>query len=358
MDRRERVGGLRPLYPPDGRAGLEMSAVRTPASASMALPRFEVRFGAPDITPWLAGNTGLRGFTTCDSGKPGPHLALVSLIHGNEIAGAVALDRLLRGGFSPRRGRVTLGFANLAAYARFDPVDPVASRYVDEDLNRVWDTDVLDGPRHSVELDRAREMRPLIDTADVLLDLHSMLWPSDPLILCGGTEQGRALAERIGTPECVISDPGHNNGRRLIDYARFATKGGQPTANLVEAGQHWQPETVETMLGAIAGTLRALDMAGADEPLLPPPLPPRRPVFAEVTSVVTAKTSGFTFMQPFRGGQVIRRRNTLLAIDGATDIRTPYDNCLLVMPSLRPSRGHTAVRLARMGGTARQESHA
>jgi hypothetical protein len=34
-------------------------------------------------------------------------------------------------------------------------------------------------------------------------------------------------------------------------------------------------------------------------------------------------------------------------MDGDTEIRTPHDDCLLVMPSLRPSRGHTAVRLAR-----------
>ena len=41
------------------------------------------------------------------------------------------------------------------------------------------------------------------------------------------------------------------------------------------------------------------------------------------------------------------RRDTLIAMDGETEIRTPHDNCLLVMPSLRPSRGHTAVRLGR-----------
>ena len=38
----------------------------------------------------------------------------------------------------------------------------------------------------------------------------------------------------------------------------------------------------------------------------------------------------------------------LIALDGTTEIRTPHDDCLLVMPSLRPSRGHTAVRLARI----------
>ena len=62
---------------------------------------------------------------------------------------------------------------------------------------------------------------------------------------------------------------------------------------------------------------------------------------------VTAATSAFVFVQPYRGGDIIARRNTLIALDGDTEIRTPYDDCLLVMPSLRPSRGHTAVRLAR-----------
>jgi hypothetical protein len=37
----------------------------------------------------------------------------------------------------------------------------------------------------------------------------------------------------------------------------------------------------------------------------------------------------------------------VIAHDGDQPIRTPHDDCLLVMPSLRPSRGHTAVRLAR-----------
>jgi predicted deacylase len=316
--------------------------------APIALPHFDVAVTPPDIAPWIAGNTGIPGFTTRDSGRTGPHLVLVSLMHGNELAGAIALDRLLRGGLQPRRGRLTFGFANLAAFARFDREDPIASRYVDEDLNRVWDQSWLTGTRRSLELDRAREMRPLIETADRLLDLHSMLWPSDPLILSGATAKGRRLAQGIGAPGLVIADSGHSNGRRLIDYAIFADPESGPTANLVEAGQHWESETVETTIRAIAGMLRQLDMVAPDEPLLPPPVRVPR-VFAEVTAVVTARTAGFAFVQPYRGGQIIRRRDTLVAVDGTTDIRTPYDNCLLVMPSLRPSRGHTAVRLARLG---------
>jgi len=326
-----------------------MNAMMGMGAGGLALPRFEVRVSAPDLAPWRDGNTGVEGFTTRDSGAAGPHLVLIALIHGNELAGAIALERLLAAGLAPLRGRITFAFANLAAFARFDPEDPVASRYIEEDMNRVWDPVTLGGTRRSLELDRAREMWPVLQTADVLFDLHSMLWPSDPLILCGAAERGRAMALGIGAPELVIADAGHGNGRRLIDHPIFTDADALPVANLVEAGQHWLPETVETTLAAIGGLVRSLGMVARDEPLLPPARRALAPTYAEVTSVVTAKTAGFTFMQPYRGGQIIRERNTLLAIDGAADIRTPYDNCLLVMPSLRPSRGHTAVRLARLG---------
>jgi predicted deacylase len=307
---------------------------------------FEVHLAAPNISRWIEGNTGVPAFTTLAAQKPGPHVVLLALAHGNEIAGAVALDRLLSAGFVPSCGRLTFGFVNVAAFERFDPRHPTLSRFIDEDINRVWDAATLDGPRQSVELERARIIRPIIDTADVVLDLHSMLWPSDPLMLCGTTPKGRALAASIGTPELVVADHGHASGRRLLDYARFATPDSPFVANLVEAGQHWLPSTVEAMMATIAGLLRHFGMAPATHPALPAaPATPQR--FAEVTDAVAATTSGFAFVQAWHGGDVIARRHTLIALDGSAEIRTPYDDCLLVMPSLRPSRGHTAVRLAK-----------
>jgi hypothetical protein len=66
----------------------------------------------------------------------------------------------------PRRGTLTVAFANVEAYARFDPADPFPSRLVDEDYNRVWDDAVLSGPRDSSELRRARLLRPFVDDAE------------------------------------------------------------------------------------------------------------------------------------------------------------------------------------------------
>lgn len=310
------------------------------------LPEFKVRVSAPDISPWTEGNTGTAGITTRDSGLPGPHVALLSLMHGNELAGGIVLDRLLREGLMPTHGKLSFGFLNLIAFERFDPLRPTASRFIDEDMNRVWDDTILNGPRHSIELDRARDIRAFVQTIDVLLDLHSMLWPSEPLILSGVPAKGRALAKAIGTPPLVVADHGHANGRRLIDYPRFSNPETPFAACLVEAGQHWEQATVDTILASVAGLLRHLGIVGPDAPLPPAPraVPPR---VATVTTAVTAMTSSFTFVQTFHGGDIIPRRDTLIAMDGETEIRTPHDDCLLVMPSLRPSRGHTAVRLGR-----------
>jgi len=218
-------------------------------------------------------------------------------------------------------------------------------------MNRLWDDQVLDGPRRSVELDRARELRPWIESVDVMLDLHSMLWPSDPVILCGPADKGRDLALGLGGPSLIVSDRGHGNGRRLIDLPRFAEAGTPFTANLIEAGEHWDPVTVDVAMESVAGMLARTECVVPGLDLPKGPGKPGR--FARVTDVITAATSPFAFVQPFRGCAVLPERNTLIAIDGEAEIRTPYDNCLLVLPSLRPGRGHTAVRLARFDDSHR-----
>ncbi len=304
-----------------------------------ALPHFEVALAPPDLRPWLAGDGEIPGFVTRAATAPGPHLLLLSLMHGNEIAGAIVLDRMLRDGFVPARGRVTLGFANLDAFSAFDPARPTQSRFVEEDLNRVWDPAVLAGRGNSVELRRARQILPVVLAADVVLDLHSMLWPSEPLVLAGLVSRGIGLARRMGGPGLIVADAGHASGKRLIDHPRFSEP-GTATALLVEAGQHWRTETVAMMQRGVAGLLGALGMGPqlAEEP-------PAR--CAEVTETVVAETATFSFVRPWRGGEVVARARTVLALDGEREVRTPYDECLLVMPSLRPAPGHTAVRLAR-----------
>src|SRR5262249_37494973 len=159
--------------------------------------RYTVELTPPDISAYRAGNIGVEYVTSFTAPDAGPHVLVAGLTHGNEICGAIAIDRLFRANIRPRRGTLTLVFNNVAAYSEFDVRYPIASRYVDEDFNRLWSPQTLDGPRRSTELTRARALRPIIDAADYLLDLHSMQYATAPLMLAGLLGKSRDLARRV-----------------------------------------------------------------------------------------------------------------------------------------------------------------
>src|SRR3954463_7345220 len=204
----------------------------------MATPLIEL--SAPDIADHRRGNTGTDYVHTFESGVPGPHVLVNALTHGNEICGAIVVDRLLRRALRPTRGTLTLAFANLEAFRRFETANPYASRFVDEDFNRVWTPATLDGPRDSVELRRARQLRPFVDAADFLLDIHSMLEPSPPVMICGPLDKGIRFAFEVRVPQDIVSDTGHSNGTRMRDFGGFGDPQSPRNALLVECGQHWE----------------------------------------------------------------------------------------------------------------------
>ncbi len=318
--------------------------------AAAAAPPVEIE--APDISSFREGNTGVPYVTSWDSGAPGPHVMLTALVHGNELCGAHALLYLAQHGIRPRRGKVSLGFCNVEAYRRFDPANPSASRYVDEDFNRLWSPAVLDGERTSVELRRARELRPYIETVDLLLDIHSMQTTARPLVLAGPLDKGLELARKVGVPELIVVDEGHAAGRRMRDYGQFGDTASAKNALLVECGQHWMRQSVDV---AIESALRflvataAIDEADARPHLARRPRPAAQRII-EVTEAVTVRTTEFAFVQDYSGLEVIPAAGTTIARDGAAEVRTPYDNCVLIMPSKRLVPGQTAVRLGRFAG--------
>lgn len=103
----------------------------------MSTQAYPIEVEFPDISVHEQSSSGIAYVHTFDSGEPGPHVMINALTHGNEVCGAIVVDELLRRAFRPRRGRLTLAFANVAAYRRFDPAKPDAARFVDQDFNRV-----------------------------------------------------------------------------------------------------------------------------------------------------------------------------------------------------------------------------
>jgi predicted deacylase len=316
---------------------------------------YPIELSPPDIRPHRTGNAGVDYVHVLDSGKPGPNVMVQALTHGNEFCGAIALDWLLRETLVPARGRLTLAFANIEAFARFDFDDPDASRCVDEDYNRVWADETLFGPRDSIELRRARQLRPFVDAADFLLDLHSMHEPCRPIMVCGTVEKNAEFARAIGVPGDLLLDTGHPAGLRMIERGGFGDPESRKRAVLIECGQHWEKAAADVAIDTLLRFLRTT--GAADAAWVAPRLrlaPPAEQKLVRVTEAVVARSNDFRFLVPTDGLGIVAKAGTPIAEDtdpasGEKIVwRAPYDNTVLVMPSMKHLRpGNTQVRLGR-----------
>ena len=304
---------------------------------------------APDIGPWKDGGTGVDWVHAFDSGRPGPVVMVQALTHGNEICGAIALDWLLGQRFRPRIGTLTLAFANVAAFASFDPADPFPSRLVDEDYNRVWSDAALCGPGDTVELRRARQLRPFVDAAERMLDIHSMSEPCRPLMVCGTVEKNVVFARELGVPGDLLIDTGHPAGLRMVERGGFGDPTSAKLALLIECGQHWEHSAASAAIDTLVrflGLTGLADTAWVDANVrLPLPKAQR---LVRVTEPVVARSADFRFLVPTVGLSVVPKAGTPIAQDGDHVWVTPYDDAVLVMPGTRNLKpGGTAVRLGR-----------
>jgi hypothetical protein len=194
-------------------------------------------------------------------------------------------------------------------------------------------------------------VKPFVERADLLLDLHSMHDDGVPLMLAGPLDKGVALARRIGTPVDIVRDAGHAAGMRMRDYGGFGDARSSKNALLIETGQHWRNSSVTVAKDVTArflaetGIVEAADLP--DDWRQPSPAQQR---VVEVTHAIATKRGNFTPVRPFAGQEVIAKAGTLLGHDDDEAVTTPYDNCVLVMPSSnRPLRpGVTVVRLGRL----------
>ncbi len=308
----------------------------------------------PDISMWRQGNTGTEGVWHFDSGQAGRHVLISALIHGNELCGAWALKGLLEAGIRPEAGKLTLVFANLSAFDRFDEANHDASRFVDEDMNRQWMDERIAEPR-TLERQRVAALAPWVQQADWVLDLHSMHEPGAPLLLTGVQPRNLQLARQLANPVHIVVDAGHKDGVRMRDYGRLGLPDDQAPGTrslLIECGFHGEPASRDVARDLC---IRFLDVSGVrSAAALQAALPGWKQADAEqqwaleVTGPVVARSEKFRFTEPFKGLECISKAGTVIGDNDGEPVTTPYDDCVLVMPSVRQARaGVTVVRFAR-----------
>lgn len=185
----------------------------------------------------------------------GLHLVFGFGVHGDEVgslpAAVAILESLADGTLAPRCG-VSLFVGNPAAIR-------TGRRQVAFDLNRAWSFVGGDGPDH----DRARALRPLLDTADVFVDFHqtalatrSGFWtfPWNPTYAAWARVLRAAPVGLTRAPDLAFASA---DLKCIDEYVRDAGRIGI-TVELGERG--FDPAQARTCEAAVR---RALDVADA-----------------------------------------------------------------------------------------------
>jgi predicted deacylase len=297
-----------------------------------------------DLSAYRHGNTGVDYVHRFDSGRPGPHVLVNALTHGNEICGMVAATHLLDSGVRPVIGTLTVSFANVQAYESFDAADPFKSRQLVHNLNRVWSSPQLDGDEDSPELRRARALRPVVAAADHILDIHSTSQDVVPFWVYPAYARNSTVALAIGRPPVHLVMPqGLGSGTPLIQHGRHGDGVSDAGAALVvECGQHFLQATSDL---ATRVALDFLAHFGLIEPRQEPIGATPQQSF-ELLETHLIRSDDFAFVRPLSGFEVFSR-GELIATNGAEEIRAPCDDCTIFMPSRTVVVGREAVYLTR-----------
>ncbi|MBK8666121.1 MAG: succinylglutamate desuccinylase/aspartoacylase family protein [Burkholderiales bacterium] len=312
-----------------------------PAPVLEVLPR--------DLSAYRAGNTGVDYVHRFDSGRPGPHVLINALTHGNEICGMVAATHLLDAGVRPKIGTLTVSFAHVEAYAAFRPETPFANRQLVHNLNRIWSDEWLDGPEQSPELRRARELRPVVAAADHILDIHSTSQDVAPFWVYPDFERNGRAALALGAASGValhlLMPQGLGSGTPLIQHGRHGQAGeGAGVALVVECGQHFLRTSAEVATRAALSFLAHFGLVDAPAPVAAAPARQRR---LDLLQTCMVRTPAFRFTRPLVGLETFAQ-GELIATDGeAGEIRAPCDDCTVMMPTREPIVGREAVYLTR-----------
>ncbi|MEM6637416.1 MAG: succinylglutamate desuccinylase/aspartoacylase family protein [Pseudomonadota bacterium] len=289
----------------------------------------KVDYVPPDISDYASGNRGVPYVWSYGSPVTGPQVVILGSMHGNEIAGACILENFVRSGINIDSGGVSFAFGNPDAYQKFDPQHPYLGRFLDVDINRVWGPELEDATDTRAEVLRARELRPVIESADFVLDLHTMQGEGSPIAIVTNKSATMDLVAAMPSLEFVLSGKMHQAERiRLRDFGRFGDLQSDAVAIQVQVGQHWRASALDNGQQVVWDFLNATGITPSERRSRGPG--PRRLKIIETV----AAASEFEFADDYENGAFFPTRGTIVGYVGVErePVKTPVDRCHLIMP--------------------------
>jgi predicted deacylase len=298
--------------------------------------------------------------------RPGPCLIVLGAVHGNEIAGTLAIRRLIdelhAGRLLLDAGRLTLvPVANPLAYAQ-------GQRNGQRNLNRA-----LGPTAHPAEFEDhvVNWLCPLLAAHDVLLDLHSFNAPGRAFAMVGPLDNDgpvqpfrhsaaeQAMALRLGVDRLVDGWLGtyaqgvaRRQARQAGAAAAHDVRHGVGTTEYMrsvggygvtlECGQHADPAAPEVGYRAILNTLAHLGLCGQ----LPVPAPRAPSEALSLYEVVDRVHDGDRFSREWRSFDRVGAGELIGTRHDGTQVRSDCDGWI-VFPDAKAAAGDEWFYLAK-----------
>ena len=196
--------------------------------------------------------------------ESGVNLLVLGAVHGNEVAGKIALERLIKEINEKRivikKGKLTVvPVCNVEANRR-------DVRQVDENLNRVmkkWENPT------TYEKKIANKLCELIEDCDIMLDLHSTHCKGDePFVFCDyPKEMNLKLIDVIDVKYVLEGWPQIYDGQSEIED--FSTEKAcfcyGKSGTTLECGYHKEEKAGEVAYNAVINALRVFGIVGEEK---------------------------------------------------------------------------------------------
>jgi len=280
--------------------------------------------------------------------KPGPKVIVFGAVHGNETCGTVAIRRVVQeleqSTLSVERGTLTLvPVVNPLAYQ-------LKRRHGDRNLNR--NMRVTTNPQ-DFEDRVSNVVCPLLESHDVLLDLHSFHTPGipfglfgpqnnrDPLEPFSKAEEEEALALQLGVDRFVegwletyaqgVRDRQARGAEAHVDYGVGTTETIRRYGGIgitLECGQHDDDGAPQVAYRAIRAALAHFGMAAAERR----PSPPSQPEVIRLYKVLDRLHPDDRLCRDWRSFEEIKQGDVLAVRHDGAEL-TADQNGWIVFPN-------------------------
>ncbi|MBR5599512.1 MAG: succinylglutamate desuccinylase/aspartoacylase family protein [Alphaproteobacteria bacterium] len=202
----------------------------------------------------------------CFKGKEeGVNLLVFGAVHGNEVAGVIALKRLVKE-IEEKKIVINKGSLTVVPVCNIE-ANRLDVRQIDENLNRVMK--FWENPK-TYEQKIANELCCLIKDCDILLDLHSTHCKGDePFVFCDyPKEMNLKLIDVIDVKYVLEGWPDIYAGQDVIeDYStEKACFGFGKSGTTLECGYHKEEKAWEVAYNAVLNALGVFEIIEKENP--------------------------------------------------------------------------------------------